>query len=574
MNMDKLLSRSHILGYELRAGIESFAHHSAAALGLGVINITWSKSITTAAINQCGEIYLSNVADDAKINRALFVRYVGYVIHELLHRKYTDFSASLIAGGYVDRLHNAVEDIWIERQGIKSGLLGNITGVLTELIGGMVAQALVSVKDWSDPAQYPFALAVCGRRYAPAVPLAKGLKVIFAEASVRIDSCNNSHDTLAVAIWVLDQLQLPENKPENKPEDQPEDKGEDKGEADDDQPSDEGEASDEGQGEADEGEATEAQGGSDEGEGEGQGDEGPGEAAEGEAGPGEAGQGDPIAEAPDAPARRCPDRHQDSTQVEPQLDPGDARCRAEFDSSAILPEGYHLNEERRSMKYSIDCKMSAKLRAEVKRLFDNSGSSEFQRGRRAGSLDTGKLQTIPTGNDKVFMRRQDIEGVDSAVVIMLDLSSSMDDDQKITFAVPACAALVETLMGAGVDVCVTGFADHASIIKPWSMPLRKALNLLPRVSVYGGTEDFLALRHAHGLLLRHPARRRVCFALTDGDGQVRDAKAQVEAGTALGITTIGVGILHTVSHVYPQSVRVDTLADMGNMIFKHIKLAA
>jgi len=592
MNLDKLLSRSHILGWELRAGIESFAHHSATALGLGVIDIAWSKGITTAAINQYGKIYLSNVADDAKINRALFTRYVGYVIHELLHRKYTDFSASLISGGYIDRLHNAVEDIWIERQGIKSGLLGNITSVLTDLIGGMVTQALDTVDDWSDPRQYPFALAVVGRRYAPTIPLAKGLKAIFSEASNRIDTCNNSHDTLAVAVWVLEQLQLPDNKPEDKPDDKGDgegDEGEGEGE-----PGEPGEGEGDGQpgeGEASEGEAGEgeAQGGGEgagEGKGQGEGDEGPegdadgsgeGQPGEGETSEGEGqgnGHGDPIAQAPDAAPRRCPDRHQDSTQVEPRLDPGEARCRAEFDQSLILPEGYHLNEARRSMKYSIDCKMSAKLRAEVKRLFDNSGASEYQRGRRAGSLDTGKLQTIAAGNDKVFMRRQDIEGVDSAVVIMLDLSSSMDDYQKITFAVPACAALIETLMGAGVDVCVTAFADHASIIKPWSMPMRKALSILPRVSVYGGTEDCLALRHAHGLLLRHNARRRVCFALTDGDGQVKDAKAQVESGARLGITTIGVGILHTVSHVYPQSVRVDTLADLGNMIFKHIKLAA
>jgi Mg-chelatase subunit ChlD len=596
MNLDKLLTRSNILGWELRAGIESFAHHSSAALGLGKISVTWTSGISTAAINSSGSIFLTNVIDDARINRALLVKFVGFVIHELLHRKYTDFTVGL-GGGYIARLHNAVEDIWIERQGINSGLLGNITSVLTELIGGMVIEALDSVDDWSDPAQYPFALAVCGRRYAPPVPLANGLKGIFAEASIRIDTCNNSQDTLAVAEWVLSQLQLPENKPENKPQDKPDDKGDEgqpgePGEPGEGEPSEgegegqpgegEGEGQGEGPGEGEDGPGE----GEGQGEGPGEGDEGPqgdaggsgeGQPGEGEPSEGEGqgnGHGDPIDRAPDAAARRCPDRSQQSRPVEPQTNPGEAQSGSPLDPSAILADGKHLKDERSSQRYSTDCNMSAKLRAEVKRLFDNSGTSEYQRGKRAGSLDTGRLQTIAAGNDKVFMRRLDTEGIDSAVVIMLDLSTSMNRNSKITYAIPACAALVETLTAAGVDVCVTAFADEISIIKPWGMTARKAIGLLPRVDVYGGTNDAMALSHAHGLLLRHSARRRVCFALTDGDGDVQAAIAQVESGARLGITTIGVGILHTVSHVYPQSVRVNTLDDLGNMIFKHIKLAA
>ena len=84
MNLDKLLNRSNILGWELRAGIEAFAHHSSAALGLGKISVTWTSGISTAAINSHGSIFLTNVTDDARINRALLLKFVGFVIHELL----------------------------------------------------------------------------------------------------------------------------------------------------------------------------------------------------------------------------------------------------------------------------------------------------------------------------------------------------------------------------------------------------------------------------------------------------------------------------------------------------------
>jgi cobalamin biosynthesis protein CobT len=141
-------------------------------------------------------------------------------------------------------------------------------------------------------------------------------------------------------------------------------------------------------------------------------------------------------------------------------------------------------------------------------------------------------------------------------------------------AVPACAALLETLAAAGVDVCVVAFNGVCSIIKPWNMPTRKALALLHRLKIEGGTRDYSALRHAHGLLLRHPAQRRVVFALSDGDGDVAAARAQNISAARLGVTTIGVGIRHDVSAVYQQCVRVDDLADLGRIMFKHIKLAA
>jgi hypothetical protein len=49
---------------------------------------------------------------------------------------------------------------------------------------------------------------------------------------------------------------------------------------------------------------------------------------------------------------------------------------------------------------------------------------------------------------------------------------------------------------------------------------------------------------------------------------------QVAAAAKLGITTIGVGIRHNVSAVYPQSVQVNQLSDLGGVMFKQLKLAA
>jgi hypothetical protein len=148
-------------------------------------------------------------------------------VHELLHWMYTDFDAVHSAyahGQYIAQLHNALEDAWIEGKGIKAGLTGNIEELLSALINGMVAEGLAyknrrgEAIDWSDPVQYPFVLAVYGRKHAKIkVPLALGLEPIFAEAIKRLNTCGNSWDTLEVAKWVFDQLNNVNTKPEDEP---------------------------------------------------------------------------------------------------------------------------------------------------------------------------------------------------------------------------------------------------------------------------------------------------------------------------------------------------------------------
>jgi hypothetical protein len=64
------------------------------------------------------------------------------------------------------------------------------------------------------------------------------------------------------------------------------------------------------------------------------------------------------------------------------------------------------------------------------------------------------------------------------------------------------------------------------------------------------------------------------FIITDGVGNERDTTAQVKAGKALGISTIGIGIGLDVDHIYPKSICIKSADDIGNASFKQIKLAA
>ena len=306
-------------GWEFRPAVTLFTHKACAALGLPDVTIEWTDGVQTAAISSKGKIRLANVRDDAVLTRKDLAKYVGFVIHELLHRKYTNFNVRG-ANQYIDSLHNAIEDAWIESLAIKANLTGNIAELLGTLIDDMSTQALDHVQsdgnkiDWSDPAQYPFVLAVYARPHATIkVPVAKGLKPIFDEANRRTALCSSSFDTLAVAVWVyerlnmLDQEQPPQPpvnpvKPEPPVHGQPSDEqGEDQGGTGDGDGEDgQGDGDDQGQGDKGKGDA--------EGEGEGQG-EGQGEAEGDDQGQGGGGVARPpvrVTAAPVEPQNRAP----------------------------------------------------------------------------------------------------------------------------------------------------------------------------------------------------------------------------------------------------------------------------
>ena len=498
------------------------------------VKITWDAGISTAGIDRNNRLMLADVADGAILSEVDLAKYVGFGVHEILHAKYTDFSAGDTKSQYLAQLHNAVEDAWIERDGIAASVTGNINNLLTTLIEGMVQRANAEVQDWADPRQYPFALAVYLRDHAAQkTPLADGLEPMFAEAKRRLVNCKSSRDTFQIAEWLMDQLQqLPEN-PSQKLQDEAESPDQDGGEG--------------------EGAATD-----------------------------DSGSNGPQSKAKHVGPARRPEPDVDAKEVEPTLEApkGKGGIGSYSEDASLIPADRHLNHTKWMIK---GAPVSAKLRYEVKRLLDDSGINEFQRGRRSGSVDVHALTTAGY-NDKVFKRRHEVEGVDTCVAILLDISGSMfcDGDHdydtgynsRITTAVQACIALLETLKRAQVATTVLTFGTGTAVQKTFETSTARAIEILRGISDGGSTNDYFGVRYAHKLLLNRPEQRKICFVLTDGDGHVSECKEQVAQGDRLGITTIGIGIEHNVRHVYSQNATVKNLSDLSAVSFKQIKLAA
>ena len=586
-----------MLGHELISGVEAAAHKLCKSLGLQPVQIVWTSDIQTAAINSKGDMLLHDVALDAPVSKSLFHRYVGFVVHELLHRKYTDFSVRG-KGKYLSTLHNAVEDIWIERMAVKQGLTGNIEGLLSELIDGMVTEALAAVKDWTDPGQYPFALAVFGRRYAVRqVPLAAGLERIFSEASCRIDNCLNSTDTLAVAQWVLEQLQLPEPKQEPEQEQAgkkgEQGKGKEQGEGQgkgQEQGQEQGEGEGEGTGEGEEqgeGEGSGAGAGAGEGQEQSQGEgEGSGEGAGEGSGAGEAGEaaGEAAGEGEgegDKPGERkqVGGAESPAKEVEPGCPvAGDPGPGGKFDRGNASESWGDIYAS--SYNWPTVTGSCGKIRNEIKRLLENTGRSDWSPHRKAGSLNVRALPSVSTGNVNLFKRRDEVEGVDSAVLILLDNSGSMeylakDGTPRMKAAVPVVVALHAAATAAGASVAVDAFSIATTPIVGWGAPTAKLATLITKINPNYNTNDYQAVRLAGDKLLARPEQRKILIVITDGNGDRERTAKHVAALERCGVTVIGVGIMldSEMTDVYPSSISVKNLQDLASASFKHIKVA-
>jgi hypothetical protein len=520
-------------GYQFKQAVEELTRKIAKEFGSVTRDIVWSANIPTAGTNVDGDIYFADVADDAILYDIDVQRYVGFAVHEMLHRKYTDFSINS-DNSYLDQLHNAVEDAWIEHTGIDAKLTGNISGLLTALIDQIVGEANATVKDWTNPAQYPFIFAVYLRRHLNTyVPVPEGLEPIIHGAALKVEKCKSSKDTMAVAKWIMNQLHALPNTPTKKPGDKPSNK------------------------------PSEPQSGSGKGEGKGK----PSNRLDGNPhpSPGKAG---------------APKPSQQAREVEPSLHRPDEKA-----GSGLWNEGAYLGESKQHTRYpwlTEQPTVPARLRYEVKRLFDNSGMEDFQRNRRSGAINVNALHKIGI-TDKLFQRRHEVEGIDSAVVICLDVSGSMFEDGKhnkkwgvsnrIVQAALTTRALLDALHRSQVATSVITFGSMSAVLKPFGEHPSKTGPKLNGLRPGGSTNDYFAVRYAHRMLLQRPEQRKIAFVITDGIGRAEFVRKQCEAGERLGVTTIGIGIEMKVDKVYPNAIHVNDMAELATVSFKQIKLA-
>lgn len=518
-----------IYGHAFRSGITAYLGKLATALKLR-LTVEWAEVQTPCIDLYRGAVMLPSVADDARLPASLIERYAGYCLHEILHALWTDRIP--LADRYLHQIANALEDARIERRAIREGLVGNAEGLFRGLLRGILAEAPSDI-DWTDPRQYPFSLAVHTRQYGLSVPTPPALLPIWDEATRRVGAAQSYAEVIVIARWVLDQIHRAADEAEQ--EDQPgsEDGSEDQSEG--------GSGDDDSQDGEDSGDDSQ-DGSEDQSEG---------------------------------------DDSQGSKVKRPQ---GEA---TETDAQVLIPGGgtagswgnevaTHLLAGR--TVWSPAPPAPAALAYSVRRLLDNSGHEAWDRNLTRGQVDAGRLHAAHTGS--IFQRRREEDGIDSAVVIAVDCSSSMDcgaaNGGDLRVAVEACEQLLTVLGRAQARAGVVLYDDYAQIAVPLGTPTPKALPIIRRARTSGGTSTDEAVRVAAEMLYADRSERKILLVLTDGQTAFPPRLIQrVASAERCGITVIGIGIRsESVTNTFTRHVVIYSVTDLARVAFDQIRAAA
>jgi hypothetical protein len=498
---------------------------------------------------------------DARLTREERDLWIGYVLHELGHTFFTDFTAWRMA--VHDGLHdlvNGLEDPRIEAQVLTCGVATNARALLENLTNQKLSENLAAGYTPANMAALSYTLAVYGRAAlgfniaAPA--LDKATESALAWIWPRLEACANTFDVLALArdvdAWRKTK-QDDQGAQGNGAQDQDDQDDQDKQDA-----------QDQDQGDQDQGDDQDKQDDQDDDQ------DDQDDAQDSVNGKGGANDQD----APQAPAI--------APGVEPNLDKQAEeilkRCKprpigqdgADMDLASIPRTMPKLTEKtkRLSSMDNLDklFPSTAKLKADLTRLVKSPAKIDTQHGLLSGRLDRRAFGRIAGGATNVFARRQFTEGTNAAVAVVLDGSGSMKGMGE-TFAAAMAIAIGDAMDRAAVpfEISRTGRAAVGrgdpviDIMKPYAVAWRKRRDMVPMMAGYDGTCNLVGAMAAAGRLKQvRGVTRRILFVLSDGmDCYSNSAwiRAQ-QLWERDGIETIGIGLLHNVGPVFKEHVNV------------------
>lgn len=578
--------------------------------------------------------------------------WMGYVFHELGHAFDTNtvaWNATARKGAAFQHVLNGLEDARMERD-CASKIAPGAMRALTHLNDKLVAEAMRRGVSFDALSQLPYALAVLGRGYLMGMSTDKCAVLFetirperrewFKSILVRLKACRDTADCAALAEAVVKEAQdngatipPPNAGIPQQPEEAQGDGTPDMSDnlAADNRNSGSGmRTPDEGDDEGDEG---------DEGDGDGEGDGDEGDEANGGAASKSDTSDKSDAEGTGAKGKRTSEGTDDNpfpkdenshagTGFSPNATSSDNINAAKSpepslsDMAQDIEKRHGARKGARGVAYPVgtptwDKKWgkgaspnpgrfarmkttathgTARMRGLLQQLLyapETVGVSRFE---QHGKLKSRDIARAGAGDKSVFSKRWVDEGVETAVSIVLDGSSSMGSLMEaaataalaLSIAVesagmPCEVSIFKTLLSykPGVDtsenapVGLEGAISRSEytqgglcrmlIVKDFAQRVGAAGNAFAAAAgAYGGgTPDYAAAMAAIDRIAKRPERRKVVFMLTDGAGLHEGIiHASFEYGPKRGVSLIGVGIGHDVSKMYPVSMNLPSSAQM------------
>ena len=575
-----------------------------------------AKGGQTASVSVNGSTVTMNLPTmpaSTMLSRSEADRMLGFVAHECLHVLHTDWhwwQVCVQAGSRVRHWANCLEDVRIEAKELRAGHFPALRGILSATMDHMHYQSLASAAKagrviGARLADAPYCLAVLGRmanKYT--VPTARNLRRnlhpdvarLVAVALTEVRTCKTTRDVYRLALRLValeNQIVAPAPAapaPAPKPDQDDAEAGEagdDAGEA--------GEAGEADQDDAEAGEAGEADQDDAEAGEAGEADQDDAEAGEagddaGEAGDdaGEAGdaagdghgksQAHDLNDAPEATetleglAETIKERQPDAPRVH------GGGLHGYKAPVASLPRNYTGNALHHVTNFNAALPGRAILHGQISRLLVSPERVQVTHRETSGRLDRRALARLGTGAMDVFSRKQETPGMDTALLVLLDLSGSMSGNRH-AMALVTAFHLAASAEDAGAKVAVFGFVDHddddgsvamARLVEllPFGLPVRANAHRLMAVPPQVTTPMSPAILGAAEVLRTMDATRHILMVLTDGDcnygnGAVTDACL---VARTWGVEVVALGMAApNVVNAFPDghSVNVNDLAALG-----------
>jgi len=227
------------------------------------------------------------------------------------------------------------------------------------------------------------------------------------------------------------------------------------------------------------------------------------------------------------------------------------------------------------------------LRTALGRVFPPEADRTWTRDHPTGSrLDLRRalqLQADPAAAAQLWQRRAAPTRPDAEVLLLVDLSGSMNAEGKADAAVLASSACAQVLREWGIPCAILGFQDEvipiADFAEPWSPQLARRIADMALEVVGerpdghnrpGANYDGPCLLEAAAQLRRRSATTRVLVVISDGRPSFRaggaaglhDAVAEVQRSGGIALVAIGIGpgTAH-VEQFYPDAQGEVTVAD-------------
>lgn len=191
---------------------------------------------------------------------------------------------------------------------------------------------------------------------------------------------------------------------------------------------------------------------------------------------------------------------------------------------------------------------------------------------RRGRLAPHRLHAIAVGDPRVFQSHDRRPGLNTAVHILVDASSSMS--HRINLTCQCCAAVAQALSRQGISVGITAFpGDRTPSRNPTVVPIMRHGDRVPAnllVAAGGQTPLSEALWWVLQQLMARPEERQIVLILTDGDpDDLASAKEAIAMGESLGVEIYGLGIEATaIASLLPHhSATVDDIRGLPSALF-------